>query len=105
MARVETTLSAPEAPVLRSSRMLLWAFTRVFSILLLLAAWEILARSGVFTPFQLPAFSEVLERIWSDALSGDLAINTALTLYRALVGFLDLRRRSASSSAWRCRAT
>ena len=53
----------------------------------LLAAWEILARSHVFTPFQLPALSAVLERIWRDAWSGDLAINTALTLYRALVGF------------------
>ena len=46
-----------------------------------------LARSGTFTPFQLPALSAVLERIWSDALYGDLWINTALTLYRALVAF------------------
>ena len=67
---------------------LFWAFTRVFSIVLLLAVWEILARSGAFTHFQLPAFSEVVERIWSDAWAGDLWINTALTLYRALVGFL-----------------
>jgi len=67
---------------------LFWAGARVFSIVLLLAAWEILARSGTFTPFQLPALSRVLERIWDDAISGDLAINTALTLYRALVGFL-----------------
>jgi ABC-type nitrate/sulfonate/bicarbonate transport system permease component len=67
---------------------LFWTFTRVFSILLLLATWELLARSGAFTHFQLPAFSEVVERIWSDAWAGDLWINTALTLYRALVGFL-----------------
>jgi len=63
------------------------AFARVFSILLLLAAWEILARSGSFTHFQLPAFSEVVARIWNDAWSGDLWINTALTLYRALTAF------------------
>jgi ABC-type nitrate/sulfonate/bicarbonate transport system permease component len=62
-------------------------FMRVFSILLLLALWEILARSGSFTHYQLPAFSEVVVRIWSDARTGDLWINTALTLYRALVGF------------------
>ena len=61
--------------------------TRFFSIAVLLAAWEILARSGTFTPYQLPALSNVLLRIWSDAVSGDLAINTALTLYRALVSF------------------
>jgi len=30
----------------------------------------------------------VLERIWTDAVSGDLWINTALTLYRALVAFV-----------------
>jgi ABC-type nitrate/sulfonate/bicarbonate transport system permease component len=45
------------------------------------------ARSGIVTPFQLPALSSVLERIWNDAISGDLAINTAVTLYRAMVGF------------------
>jgi ABC-type nitrate/sulfonate/bicarbonate transport system permease component len=72
----------------RAAYTLFWAGARVFSIVLLLAAWEILARSGTFTPFQLPAFSRVLARIWDDALSGDLAINTALTLYRALTGFL-----------------
>jgi len=63
------------------------AFTRVFSILLLLTAWEILARSGALTHYQLPAFSEVVARIWTDAWSGDLWINAALTLYRALTAF------------------
>jgi ABC-type nitrate/sulfonate/bicarbonate transport system permease component len=48
---------------------------------------RVLARSGTFTPFQLPALSAVLERIWNDAVSGDLWINTALTLYRALTAF------------------
>jgi len=63
------------------------AFSRVFSILLLLALWEILAHSGALTHYQLPAFSEVVVRIWTDARTGDLWINTALTLYRALAGF------------------
>jgi len=53
-----------------------------------LIAWELFARSGAVTPFVLPRFSAVLERIWTDALSGELWINTGLTLYRALVGFL-----------------
>jgi len=65
----------------------LWGFARIFSVLALAIAWEWLARSGTFTPFQLPALSAVLERIWSDAVDGDLWINTALTLYRALVAF------------------
>jgi ABC-type nitrate/sulfonate/bicarbonate transport system permease component len=94
MARIDpTTLAASEPPnglpekAARIVYTLVWAFARVFSILVLLVTWELLARSGTFTPFQLPAPSAVLERIWSDAVSGDLAINTALTLYRALVSF------------------
>jgi ABC-type nitrate/sulfonate/bicarbonate transport system permease component len=66
---------------------LLWGFARIFSVLALAIAWEVLARSGTFTPFQLPALSAVLERIWSDAIEGDLWTNTAQTLYRALVAF------------------
>jgi ABC-type nitrate/sulfonate/bicarbonate transport system permease component len=65
-----------------------WMVARVASVVALLAAWELVARSGIVTPFQLPALSKVLERIWSDALSGDLALNTAVTLYRAMVGFV-----------------
>jgi ABC-type nitrate/sulfonate/bicarbonate transport system permease component len=57
-------------------------------ILVLLIAWEGLARSGAVTRFMLPPLSAVIERIWSDALGGDLFISVALTLYRALVGFL-----------------
>jgi ABC-type nitrate/sulfonate/bicarbonate transport system permease component len=72
----------------RFAVMIMQAGARVFSIVVLLAAWEILARSGTFTPYQLPALSAVIERIWSDALGGELAINAALTLYRALAGFL-----------------
>jgi len=61
---------------------------RSIPIALLGAAWEAFARSGLVTPFMLPPLSAVLLRIWSDASAGDLALNTALTLYRALTGFL-----------------
>jgi len=71
----------------RVAVMVFWAGTRVFSIVALLVAWELLARSGVFTHFQLPAFSDVVQRIWKDGVSGDLWVNTGLTLYRALVSF------------------
>ena len=37
----------------------LWGFARIFSVLALAIAWEWLARSGTFTPFQLPALSAV----------------------------------------------
>jgi len=50
-------------------------------------AWEAFARSGAVTPFMLPRFTVVVERIWSDAASGDLWQNLGLTLYRSLFGF------------------
>jgi ABC-type nitrate/sulfonate/bicarbonate transport system permease component len=88
MARIDATTrdGVPERAA-RLAYTLFWAGARVFSIVAVLVAWETLARSGTFTPFQLPALSAVLVRIWSDAVSGDLFINTALTLYRALVSF------------------
>ena len=38
--------------------------------------------------FILPPLSAVLARIWENAVGGELWINTAVTLYRAIVGFL-----------------
>lgn len=86
MAGIEQAQLAP--PALRLMRSTLWAGARLISVVALLTAWEFVARSGIVTPFQLPALSAVLDRIWSDAVSGDLAINTADTLYRAMAGFL-----------------
>jgi ABC-type nitrate/sulfonate/bicarbonate transport system permease component len=63
------------------------AVARAAPILLLALAWEALAAGGAVTPFQLPRLSAVLARIWTDAVAGDLMLNAALTLYRALVGF------------------
>src|SRR3984885_5811493 len=60
----------------------------LFSILLMLIAWELLARSGRVTPFMLPRFSVVLAYIYHDAIDGDLWINLALTMYRAMTGFV-----------------
>ncbi len=82
----EPTNGTPEKAA-RFAYALVWGFARIFSVVALAIAWEVLARSGTFTPFQLPALSAVLERIWNDAVSGDLWINTALTLYRALTAF------------------
>jgi ABC-type nitrate/sulfonate/bicarbonate transport system permease component len=61
---------------------------RVLPIIALAAAWELFARSGAVTPFMLPALSAVIERIWNDLVAGDLALNAAVTLYRACAGFL-----------------
>ncbi len=57
------------------------------TLIALLAAWELVARCGAISNFLLPAFSVVVERIWQDALSGDLLSNLGQTLYRVLIGF------------------
>jgi ABC-type nitrate/sulfonate/bicarbonate transport system permease component len=92
MARAGIALTeqatAPETPARSPMRTLLWGFAHIFSILALIVAWEGLARSGLFTPFMLPSLSSVLTRIGADAVTGDLFINTGLTVYRALVGFV-----------------
>jgi len=64
-----------------------WRSVAWLSAAVLLAAWEIFARSGAVTPFMLPALSVVLERIASDAASGELLQGLGLTLYRSLAGF------------------
>jgi ABC-type nitrate/sulfonate/bicarbonate transport system permease component len=57
------------------------------TLILLLIVWEAAARSGAVSAFLLPPFSVVMERVWDDTVSGDLAINLAQTLYRMAVGF------------------
>ena len=57
------------------------------SVLVVALAWQAFAASGAVTPFMLPKLTVVLERIGSDAASGDLWHNLGLTLYRALLGF------------------
>lgn len=56
-------------------------------IILLLLAWEVIARSGLVTAYMLPPFTDVIARIFHDATDGNLAESAALTLYRALTGF------------------
>jgi ABC-type nitrate/sulfonate/bicarbonate transport system permease component len=60
---------------------------RSLGIIALIVVWEALARSGAFTPFLLPTFSATVARILSDAQSGALFGNLAVTVYRALAGF------------------
>ncbi|HET9715802.1 MAG TPA: ABC transporter permease [Pseudolabrys sp.] len=94
MARVDEPLvrvsKAPDGAPEKAARLAyiaFWSVSRVFSIAVVAVGWELLARSGLVTQFQLPALSAVLARIWNDAVDGDLLINTSLTLYRAMAGF------------------
>lgn len=95
MARISDQASARADSALPLKRTLGAAFAALGSILahsigiiLLLAAWEAVARSGSVTAFLLPTFSATLERIWNDTLSGDLMGNLGVTVYRSLAGFL-----------------
>ena len=91
MANVAQSTNA-EAPAMsaavRAGQAIWWIFSRAFSVVALAVAWELLARSGAFTPFQLPALSKVAMAIWSDVTSGEFFLNAILTLYRALTGFV-----------------
>jgi ABC-type nitrate/sulfonate/bicarbonate transport system permease component len=86
MAAIEE-LPVQEAISLRALRASLRFGMRTISVVLLLAIWQGVAVSGIVTPFQLPSLTRVFGLIWSDAVSGDLWINTGVTLYRALAGF------------------
>jgi len=93
MARIDDTasLAAAEAEISRdAARRLDIAFRSgagIFSILVLLIAWEVFARSGKVTAFMLPPFSEVAQRIYADAIVGELWRNLGVTMFRALTGF------------------
>jgi ABC-type nitrate/sulfonate/bicarbonate transport system permease component len=93
MARIEQTQDSParvpeQNAFVRAFCAMGWIAVRSLPIVLLAIAWEIFARSGAVTMFQLPPLSVVFERIWTDAIGGDLFLNTGLTLYRALTGFI-----------------
>ena len=94
MAGIEDTasLSAAEADIAHDATRRLDAVFRggagLFSILVVLIAWELFARSGRVTPFMLPPFSVVVARIYSDAAGGDLWINLGVTMFRAMTGFV-----------------
>ncbi len=81
MARVEdqASLAAAEADLTHAAARRLDVVFRsgagIFSVLLLLIAWELFARSGRVTMFMLPPFTVVAKYIATDAVSGDLWIN------------------------------
>jgi ABC-type nitrate/sulfonate/bicarbonate transport system permease component len=93
MAGVEdtTSLAAAETEIsqdaLRRFDVAFRGGAAIFSILVLLIAWELFARSGKVTAFMLPPFSAVAERIYADVISGALWRNLSVTMLRALAGF------------------
>lgn len=76
-----------QSSLARGARSLGRGLANVLTLLVVLAAWEGVARAGVVSSFLLPPLSVVVERVWDDTLSGDLLTNLGLTLYRGLLGF------------------
>lgn len=65
-----------------------WSTIRVWSVILtLIVVWELLGRSGLFTPIILPPFSEVLVSAWHSAVSGELFLAIMWSCYRVFWGF------------------
>jgi ABC-type nitrate/sulfonate/bicarbonate transport system permease component len=88
MARLDQAQREDAVAVWRArAQVAAWRAAPFVSVALLIAAWEITARSGTVTAYLLPSFGTVLERIWIDAAAGDLWTNMGQTLYRAFVGF------------------
>jgi ABC-type nitrate/sulfonate/bicarbonate transport system permease component len=93
MARIDDAVSRPPTgltpprvvSLLRAVANGLIAWSPVIALLI---AWEVVARSGAVTPFMLPPFSAVLERIATDTASGELPVAVGLTLWRAIAGFV-----------------
>lgn len=55
---------------------------------ILIIAWEVLSRAGVFPSYQLPAPTVIVETIAGLAGDGSLWGHVGITLYRVLIGFL-----------------
>jgi taurine transport system permease protein len=64
------------------------ALASVCSILILIVAWEVYARSGLTTQFLLPAPTVILRDILRQMADGSWFISVALTMYRALSGWV-----------------
>jgi ABC-type nitrate/sulfonate/bicarbonate transport system permease component len=88
MAGVSTVATRPIPAIPKAVVAVAWGVVRWLPFIVFLAIWEAVARSGAVTTFMLPSISLVAERIWTDAVDGDLTLNLGLTLYRTLTGFV-----------------
>ena len=62
------------------------AATVIFFVALL-GVWELLARSGWYSPVLLPSPSNVLDYLWQSLRDGSLEVATLVTMRRLLIGY------------------
>jgi ABC-type nitrate/sulfonate/bicarbonate transport system permease component len=60
---------------------------RYYSVFLLLAAWELLARSGWVNPRLFPSLETIVQELWRLVENQSIYRHAGATLYRVLVGF------------------
>ena len=61
----------------------------VYPIVVLMIVWEALAHSGAISPLLWPPLEKIAVELWRFAASGDMWFHGAITLQRALTGFLS----------------
>ena len=94
MARVNETIAQSVPPVRTPPQVpqfvqsFAWGVVAWLPVIVLLIAWEVVARSGTVTPFMLPSLTRVVGRIYGETMSGELPIAVGLTLWRAIAGFV-----------------
>ena len=81
MADVSASLLARKSSAWR------WKAARLFTPLMLIALWEYGTRTGTISTFMLPPLEDVGGRIWETIVTGEFAINCAVTLARTFAGF------------------
>ena len=78
---------AERADATRGSAAVLWAGLRYcYPLLLVLAAWEAVARAGLIRPLFLPTVTAVMEQFWILLLDGEIVTPLLVSLYRAFAG-------------------
>jgi len=80
-------LPAPGETMSSTLRGLFDTIAPYLTIAIVLIAWEVTAQLEIVIPYLLPALSVVVMRIIEDAISGQLPLDIAITLYRTLVAF------------------
>src|SRR5262245_61378210 len=71
---------------MNSERLFNW-MRRWYSVFVVLAAWEVVARSGLVPRRLMPTLPEIGDAFWEALVQGDLLFHSGVTLGRALVGF------------------
>jgi ABC-type nitrate/sulfonate/bicarbonate transport system permease component len=64
------------------------AILYIYPIVLVLLIWEVFSRVGIFDPFFVPPFSEVLATLYDQLfVSGDILVHTLASLRRISIGY------------------